>query len=118
MTTESIRVHLFKSSFRPFTDLLNENNIDFVERRPAPGVIMNAGEIVEILNALQIPSIVASLATVICAFLKARASRKVYIATKDNKTYCFEGYGAKEIEEIQRIFPDIKSITAIDTKSE
>ena len=78
---------------------------------------MAAGYTVEILNALQIPSIAASLATVICAFLKTRASRKVFIATKNNKSICFEGYGVKEIEEIQRLFPDIRSISAIDTEN-
>jgi len=114
MTTNSIRVHLHKNSCKPFTDLLNENGVEFIERRPSPGVIMNAGQIVEILNALQIPSIAASLATVICAFVKARSSRKLIITTNDNQIIHAEGYNEKEI---QRLLQNIKNITAIDTES-
>lgn len=114
MTTKSISVHLFKNSYKPFTDLLVQNGVTFEERHPPAGVIMNAGETVEILNALQIPSIAASLATVICAFVRARSSRKIIITLKDNQIVHAEGYSEKEI---QSILSNVKNITAIETEN-
>ena len=105
----NLQINLFKDSKEPFLTLLREHGLEYTKRLPQPGVIMASGDIVEILQA---GTWVASLATVICAYLKNRRSRKVIITTKDNKIIHCEGLGQQEIESILKLSKDI---TVVDT---
>lgn len=115
MSTTSIRVNLSIKCYKDFVQLLKENEIEAssVDRKAPPRAIMNAGPVIEILNALQIPSIAASVATVICTFLKAKASRKIIITTNDNQIIHAEGYSKSEIQELLK---DVKLISVVDTE--
>ncbi|HEY6874711.1 MAG TPA: hypothetical protein VI298_18480 [Geobacteraceae bacterium] len=110
---DSIRVHVFRDSHDPFTQLLDQNDIEYYGVALNSCGPMNAGEMLEIVKTVGNAALWPSLATVIVAFIRARKSRKVMITTKDNKIFHAEGYS---VEEISQILHEARSITAIDTK--
>ena len=72
---------------------------------------MNAtGDVVQLIGHA-IPW--ASVATVLVAWLKTRASRKIIITTKDNKVIHIEGYS---VEQFEQILAQAKEVAVIDTK--
>jgi len=110
---DSIRVHVFRDSYDPFTQLLDQNNIKYYGVALNSSGPMNAGEMLEIVKTVGNATLWPSLASVIVAFIRARKSRKVTITTKDNKIFHAEGYS---MEEISQILHEARSITAIDTE--
>lgn len=110
---DNIRVHVFRDSCDPFTQLLVQHNIEYYGVALNSCGPMNAGEMLEIVKTVGDAALWPSLATVIVAFIGARKSRKVMITTKDNKVFHAEGYS---VEEISQILHEARSITAIDTK--
>jgi len=110
MTT--IPAHVFKDSFRPFVELLNEHQVKYQMREMRSGVPMASSGIIEIVQAVGVASMWAGLAAVLVAFIKSRSSRKVIITTKDNATIHAEGLTASELE---RILAMATSVAVIDT---
>ena len=110
MTQSVFNVSLSKDSREPFLELLRENRVAHEE------LMLKANEelgfIVDIMQSSA--PWAGVLATVVCAFLKNRRSRKVIITTKDNQVIHCEGLGTAEIE---RILKQAKNLTAIETKS-
>jgi proteasome assembly chaperone (PAC2) family protein len=104
-----LRILLSKNGRAEFLSLLKENNIEFKERRPAPGQIVAAGELIEILAP--IAAIAASLAGVIVAWLnRPRAPSKGIAQTNDNRIVHLEGCS---IEQITIIVREASSISMI-----
>ncbi len=96
-----------------FIAALDEAGIEYERRnpKPQPGVIMNAsGDIVQFLEHA-IPW--ASIATVLVAWIRARASRKIIVTTTDNKVVHTEGYS---VEQFEKILTQAREIAIIDTK--
>ena len=107
-----LRVHLFKNGRSEFLSLLRENGVEFSERYPTPGVVMNAGEVIDIINAAKELSPYGALAVVLVTWLRGRASRKVIVQTNEQTILHIEGYSAKEVE---KVLEKASSITAIQT---
>ena len=61
----------------------------------------------------QIATVSGAVATVLVAWIKARASRKVILTLKAQKIVDLEGYSAKEVEALLKI---TESVAVIDTK--
>ena len=60
----------------------------------------------------QIAAVSGAVATVLIAWVKARASRKVILTLKDKNIVHLEGYSAKEVEALLKI---TESVTVIET---
>lgn len=105
-------VHLFKASFGPFVQLLNEHNLTYQTREFRSGSVMASGGTVEIVQAVGNVAFWPSLATVIVAFIKSRRSRKVIITAKDGTAVHAEGLTQDELEKILK---QARNLTAIDS---
>jgi hypothetical protein len=105
-----LHVVVFKDSRDPFLSLLKEHGIAHEEMMLKANVVMAGGFIVDILQSSA--PWVASLAAVICAFLKNKRSRKVIITKNDNTVIHCEGLNKSEIESV---LSQAKSLTAIET---
>ena len=112
MTT--LPAHVFKDSFRPFVELLNEHQVKYQMREMRAGVPMASSGVIEIVQAVGAASMWAGLAAVLVAFIKSRSSRKVIVTTKDHTTIHAEGLTASELE---RILAMAASVSVIDTDS-
>lgn len=110
-----LQVTLFKNGRSDFFTLLRENDITFRERQPTPGIVMNAGDIIEIINAAGAATPFGAVAVVIVTWLRSRASREVIIQTKDKAIFTLKGYSAKEAEEI---LEKAVSVHAIQTEND
>ncbi len=94
--------------------LLRGSGLKCSVRRPSVGVVMNSGQGIDIATEL-VPHAVwaTAVATVIRAWLSARASRKANITTKGNTVeFITEGMSVKEIEQLMA---SAKGLMAIDT---
>lgn len=108
-----LQVNLFKDSRAPFLALMKEHGVAHEELMPKANMPMAAGYIVEILQG---PAPwAAALATVICAFLKNRRSRKVIVTKKDGTVVHCEGLGESEII---KVLAHARDMSAIETKNE
>ena len=105
-----MRIALFKDSRASFLKDLSEAGIDFEESQPIPGRIMASATYVAIA---QIAAVSGAVATVLVAWFKARASRKVILTLKDQKIVHLEGYSVKEVEALLKT---TESVAVIDTK--
>lgn len=110
--TTSLQIHLFRDSFKPFMLLLNEHKIQYQIQSQRSGIHAGPGGIVEVIQAVGVASIWASLASVVVAYINSRRSRKVIITTKDNTIVHVEGLTMSELESV---LEQAKSLTAIDT---
>jgi Effector Associated Constant Component 1 len=108
---ETLPVHLFKDSFRPFLELLDEHKVKYRIRDVRAGVPMASSEVIEIVQVVGNAAMWGALATVLVAFLKGWRGRKVIITTKDNIVVHAEGLTAKELE---KVLEQAKNLTAID----
>jgi len=113
MDKDTIKVALFKDSKESFLSLLKENDIAYTERTVRPGVVMAAGETIEIIKALGEASLFPALATVIVQWLRARSSRKIIVQTKDKQVVHLQGYSVSDAE---RVLKSAESFSAIDTE--
>ena len=105
-----MRVALFKDSQALFLQALDEADISYEELRPMPGQVMASGSMVLIA---QTAAIAGSIATVLVAWIKARASRKIILTLQGNKVIHLEGYTAEQVREL---LPLVEHMTAIDTQ--
>lgn len=113
MDNEKVRVILFRDSKDSFLFMLDEKGIQYLPIPVRPGVVMAAGETIEILKMLGEASPFAALAWVLVEWIKAKSSRKIIIQTKNEEIVHLEGYGIKEIE---KLLDRTDSITVIDPK--
>ena len=105
-------IHVFKDSFGPVLELLNQNDVEYQMREQRSGVGMASSGVIEIIvNA----SMWVSLATVIIAFIKAKNSREVIITTKDNTVIHAKGLDSRQL---QNVLEQAKQVTAIDSGKE
>jgi hypothetical protein len=108
---ESIPVHLFKDSFGPFVQLLNEHGLKYQMRQVRAGVPMASSGVLEVMQAVGNAAMWGALATVVVAFINSRRGRKVVIATKKNTVVHAKGLSTAELE---RVLEHAKNLTAID----
>jgi hypothetical protein len=108
---ESIPVHLFKDSFGPFVQLLNEHGLKYQMRQVRAGVPMASSGVLEVMQAVGNAAMWGALATVVVAFINSRRGRKVVITTKENTVVHAEGLSTAELE---RVLEHAKNLTAID----
>ena len=108
-------VHVLAGADDDFYEMLDEAGVAFTRRLPQSGVIMNAGDSIEVLQNLASGGVwIGALATVIVKWIKARSSRKVIVTTKENEVvHVFEGMSA---EEIERILKATRDLAIIDTE--
>lgn len=110
--TEVLPINVFKHSFGPILELLNENDLSYQMREMRSGAIMASSSAIEVIvNA----SIWVSLASVLVTFIKAKNNREVMIQTKDNKVIHAKGLDSKQLEKVLK---EARNITAIDTGNE
>lgn len=62
-------MHLFKASFGPFVQPLNEQNLTYRMREVRPGLVMASGGTLDLVQAAGNAAFWASLATVVIAFI-------------------------------------------------
>lgn len=105
---ENFHVHVFKDSFGPIIELLNEHKVKYQMHETRSGAIMAASGVIEVLQS---PAMWGALATIVVTFIKSRNGRKVMITTKDNEVIQAEGLSSKELEQI---LIRSKSLVAID----
>jgi len=87
---------------------LDGAGIKYVHRLPEPGQMMNAGELVEIAKVA-----VPAIATVLVAWISARASRKVTITLPDKKIVQVEG---RSVQEVEHLLTLAQSVMVMETK--
>jgi len=104
----TLRIHVFKDSLSPVTELLDAEGISWSMRQERVGVVMASSGVLEVaLNA----GAWASIAAVLISFIKARHGRRVMITTKDKEVIHAEGLTLKELE---KILEKAVWVTAID----
>jgi hypothetical protein len=87
---------------------LDAAGVEYETRHPQPGVIMNAGDAIKILE-IAIPAVAA----VIVAWIRYAPTRKVMITKDDNIVCQAEGRSVAEVEQLLRA---AKSIMVMDAK--
>jgi hypothetical protein len=87
---------------------LDAAGVEYETRPPQPGVIMNSGDAVKILE-IAIPIV----ATVIIAWIKYAPTRKVMITTKDGTIWQAEGRSVAEVEQLLTV---AKTVMVMDAK--
>lgn len=108
---DTLPVHLFKSSFGPFLDLLNEHGLRYEMRAVRSGVPMASGGTLELVKAIGDATFWPAVAVVVAAFINRRNGRKVIITTKDKTVVHAEGLSMDELEHILKLAEDV---TAFD----
>jgi hypothetical protein len=89
---------------------LDDAGIKYDSFRPMPGRIMASGTMVEIA---QVAGISGAVATVLVAWIKARASRRVILTIRGNQVVHLEGYS---VQQVQDLLPAVNRLSAIDTQ--
>ena len=114
MTDNRIQISVFKHSKESFLSMLDEKDIKYIERPWPEEVIVGAGETFDIIQAVgEASPFLGALAYVIVTWIKARASRKIVLQTKDKKVFHIEGFSVGEVE---KILAQVESFMVIDTK--
>lgn len=92
-----MKIHVIGEGEQEFLDALTREPIEFERQQPRLGVVQNsAGETIAFIGKA-VPW--AAVAAIVCAWIKARASRKIMVQ-KDGKTYHLEGLGVDEMKEV------------------
>ena len=105
-----MRIALFKDSRASFLQDLAESEIHFEELNPMPGKNMASATYITVA---QTAAVATSVAAVLVAWLKARASRKVILTLRDKQIVHLEGYS---VEEVKQLLNMTEVATVIDTK--
>ena len=98
--TTTLPAHVFKDSFRPFLELLNEHGVKYQIQEARTATHMASSVIIEIIQAVGVASAWGGLAAVVVAFVKSRTGRKVIITTKNNTVVHAEGLTSAELERV------------------
>jgi hypothetical protein len=105
-----MRFVLFKDSKASFLRALDENQIAYsssaTEGIQASGWSIHVGDV---------SAVAAALASVLVAWIRARASRVVTLTLEGNKVVHLQGLS---IAEVERLLPKAESGAVIDTKPE
>lgn len=109
---EYFHVHVFKNSFGPMIELLNEHDVKYQMHANRSGSVMAASGVIEVLQST---AMWGALATIVVTFIKSRNGRKVIITTRDNEIIHAEGLNPNELEEILK---RSKNLSAIDPSKE
>lgn len=117
MDLTTLPVHLFKTSFGPFVQLLNEHELTYRMREVRSGAFMASGGTLELVQAVGNAAFWASIAAVVVAFINSRRSRKVIITTKDGTVVHAEGLSQKELEKVLEQARDLTAIDNVDKGS-
>jgi hypothetical protein len=105
-----VRIALFKDSQPSFLQALDDAGVPYEELGVAPGQVMASGAMIVIA---QTAAIAGSIATVLVAWLKGRASRKVMLTLHDKTIVHLEGYS---VEQVRELLPLVDHGAAIDTQ--
>ena len=105
-------IRLSSNGQREFLNTLTANGIEFAKRLPSLDVMVwAAGETIEIIAAVgSLPF--ATIAGVLVAWLRGRASRSVTIQTKQNAFVQITGYS---VEEVASLLREASSLNVIQT---
>jgi len=103
-----MKITLVGKNTKTLLEDFDSAQIEYAIQYPQPGVIMNSGEVVQILE-IAIPAVAA----VIVAWLKYAPTRKVMITQKDNTILQAEG---RSVAEVETLLISAKTIMALDAK--
>ena len=104
---DTLEIHVFKNSYGPMVDLLNDHEIKY-KIREQPIHLKASSSVIELM---QLATLWGAIASVMIAFIKARNGRQVIIRTKKYKVIQAKGINPKELENILK---QAKQITVID----
>ena len=90
--------------------MLSHADLDHYKVALASDVVMASASMIAVTQTVAAS---AAFATVLVAWIKSRASRKIIITTSDNKVFHAEGYSVAELEEIMLL---ARRVDVIDTK--
>ena len=105
-----MRVDLSRNGEESFLSSLKAAGIPYETFSATPGQIMASGTMIAIA---QTAAISGALATVLVAWIKARASRKIILTLEGHKVVHLEGY---TVEQVQELLPLVDRLSAIDTQ--
>jgi hypothetical protein len=107
---DTLPVHLLRSSFGPFLELLNEHDRRYEMREVGSGVPMASGNSLEIIKVIGAAAFWPAVAAVVIAFINGRNGRKVIITTKDKMIVHAEGLSLPELERVLQIAENMIAI--------
>lgn len=110
---DTLPIHLFKSSFGPFLELLHEHGLKYQMREVRIGVPMASGGTLEVIKVIGDATFWPAVAAVVVAFINRRSGRKVIITTKDHIVVHVEGLSMTDLEHVLQL---ADNMTAIDPK--
>jgi hypothetical protein len=96
-----------------FISLLQEHKIEFAERHPPAGMIVAAGDAIELIGALGTP-LFSAVAYVLGKWLLARRTRRVIITLHDRQILNLDAQGYSQ-DEVSKMLSQATSLTVIDT---
>jgi hypothetical protein len=111
---DTLPVHLFKSSFGPFLELLNEHGLRYQMQSARAGIPMASGGTLELVKVIGDAAFWPAVAVVVTSFINRRNGRKVIVTTKDKTVVHVEGLSMADLEHILEL---AANITAIDPSS-
>ena len=106
-----MRIALFKHSEKSFLQALQEAGIPYNEEKLEPGQMVASGVLVTVA---QTAAIAGAIASVLVAWLRARASRKIILTLKDGQIIHLEGASVDRVEEL---LPLVQRADVIDTEA-
>lgn len=106
-----MRIVIFKHSKDSFLQALDAAGITFEEEKPEAGQIMASGALVTVA---QTAAIAGAIASVLVAWIKARASRKIILTLKDGTIVHLEG---ESVERVEELVPLVQRADVIDTEA-
>lgn len=105
-----MRVALFKHSEKSFLQALTEAEIPYDQEKFEPGQIMASGALITIA---QTAAITGAIASVVVAWIRARASRKIILTLQDGTIIHLEG---ESVDRVEELLPLVQRADVIDTK--
>ena len=111
----NLQISLFKKSESSFTQLLDEEGIDYQPVMPFQRGPMNSGTLIEITKAVMdsVP-FWGCITGIVVGWLKYRNSRIIEVTKKDGTRIRLEGN--VDHKHIESVLKDAESLMVIDTK--
>lgn len=91
-------------------DDFSKAGVEFEKIQRQPGIIMNAGDAVEIVTGL-LPKAFAAMTN----WVKARPSRRIQISFKNHQIATFDAQNYN-VEEVLKVLEEVRNINALETK--
>lgn len=108
-----MKIHLLGIGSETLLSDLDSAGVKFSRNHPPHGEVMNSGSSIEIATHATDAVPWVAIASVLVAWLRARASRKVILTLDDKKVFYAEGLS---VREVQRLLGRTSSVNAFDTK--